>query len=298
MTDEVEELVSRVVTRFDRRLVPSRVNVLPTNEIASTGIDEFSQGVGTDAFGSIDAAGLRIPLAVGTTGGDFPKPTRYLFQLASLYLSGGRRVMIRGIRQHLTFGGLTTHGGELPAPPTLIEFPVDNPLFRFADGNVSWHLMKVPPRDRAPRQITDSDNFMFRFVDACGMGALVYETAGFPPGSVNSFGRPDFYQSLTSYTPPNGGRPYGRPLLPALHEIRYPLQHPESDTSLQMVVEGPCTVALYASVLQTIGGTTKGPIPMTIDFSNLDEWLAFLAAITIGPFFNRVYGSILYKDLS
>jgi hypothetical protein len=296
MSDDVDELVERTLRRFDRRLVPSRVNVRPTVEIASTGIDEFSQGTGTDAFGTLDAAGLRVPLQVGSTGGEVPHKTRYLFQLASLYLSGGRRVRLRGLRQSLLFGGLLPAVGS--APPVLVEFPVDNPYFRFADGNVSWHLMKVPPMNRNARQQTDSDNFIYRFAEACGMGALVYETAGFPAANLNSFGRPDFYQSLTSYLPPNGGRPYGRPLLPVLHEIRYPIEHPESDLTLDMVVEGPGSVVLYASVLQTIGGTTKTTTPTTVDFANFDEWAAFLSAINIGPFFSRVGGSIFYEDLT
>jgi hypothetical protein len=214
-------------------------------EQTTTGIDEFLQGIGDDPFRSLAADGLRVPAFTNTPS------TRFLFQACTINVPRNMRVRLLGRRQMLTLG--VVQAAEEGGPTRLIELLVRSPVFRLPDANASWHLMKIPPRTaRSPRRFTDSDNFVFRFAESGS--ALVYEAAAFPPANVNPFGRPDFYTTLTAYTPPNGGRPYGSPLLPAWHGVRNPWDEPHSADWQGLEVNGPATVIDYISVLQTANG--------------------------------------------
>lgn len=228
----------------------SRDNAMPRPELASQGIDEYAQGFTTDPFSSLDSTGLRVPALVPTAEGA-TIATRYLFQLASLTISTGERVCIRGIRQLLEIG-LAQAQSSLSAYP--IVLPVTTPNWHFVDGNVSWHLMRVPFQKRPRIPPTDADNFIFRSAFPSGSGALLYETAHFPAGHINAQGRPDFYVNLDAYTPPNGGFPYGTPLLPTIHEIRFPWWNANSSYALRLFVDGPAYVVFFASVLQSSSG--------------------------------------------
>ena len=239
--------------RFISRLTGaklSRDNAMPRPELASQGIDEYAQGFTTDPFSSLDSTGLRVPAIVPFNEGA-TIANRYLFQLCSLTVSTGERVCIRGIRQMLEIG-LAQAQSSLSNYPIIL--PVTTRNWHFVDGNVSWHLMRVPFQKRPRIPPTDADNFIFRSAFPSGSGALLYEAAGFPAGHVNAQGRPDFYVNLTSYVPPNGGFPYGTPLLPTIHDIRWPWEDPHSSTTLRLFVDGPAYVVLFASVLQSASG--------------------------------------------
>jgi hypothetical protein len=122
------------------------------------------------------------------------------------------------------------------------------------DGNVSWHLMRVPFRTKSTLKPTNADNFIYRNALPGGAGALLYENATFPAAHVDPFGRPDFYVNMTFYAPPNGGFPYGTPLLPTIHDLRFNWDEVHASNILQLLVDGPCHVVLFASVLQTNSG--------------------------------------------
>lgn len=246
---DTNELVDRLLSRVTGAKL-SGANVLTRTQQASAGIDEFAQGLTTDPFASLSATGLRVPGLLPISEGA-TLPSRYLFQLASLGISSEERVCIRGIRQLLEIGLAQPQEG-LSAYPTIL--PVTTPNWHFVDGNVSWHLMRIPIRNRPRIPPTNADSFIFRNAFPGASGALLYESATFPAGHVNAQGRPDFYVNMTSYVPPNAGQPYGTPLLPTIHEIRYPWWSPHSSDSLKLIVEGPCYVVLFASVLQSASG--------------------------------------------
>lgn len=246
---DADEIADRLLSRITGAKL-SGDSTFPRPEVASAGIDEFTQGVLTDPFGSLASAGLRVPGLVPNVEGH-PFPPRYLFQLASLTISTGERVCIKGIRQMAEIGIAEAQEGLSPYP---IVLPVTTRNWHFVDGNISWHLMRVPFRNRAQIKPSNADNFIYRNAFPGGSGALLYETAAFPAGHVDPFGRPDFYVNLTAYTPPNAGQPYGTPLLPTIHEIRFPWELPTSSDTLRLQVDGPCYVVLFASVLQSASG--------------------------------------------
>ena len=218
-------------------------------EVGSKGIDEYLQGIGNDPYRTLSADGLRVPAFANTPS------TRYLFQAVTIPVATGQRIRLLGRRQMYRLGVVQAGtGGDSPTPPRLIELDVTSPSFRMPDGNASWHLMRVPPRmgPTFPRPYTDSTNFYFR--RAATGSALLYESATFPAGNVNPFGRPDFYTSLTAYKPPNSGWPYGTPLLETWHGMRNPWSDPYSADWQGIEVNGPCEVIDFISVLQSANG--------------------------------------------
>jgi hypothetical protein len=263
-------------------------------EATTSGIDEFLQGIGNDPFRSLSADGLRVPGLVNTPS------TRYLFQAVTISVANGERIRLLGRRQMMRLGVVQPGGTDPETPPRLIELDVVSPSFRLPDGNVSWHLMRVPPRQglTTVRPWTDSTNFIFR--RAATGSALVYETATFPAGSVNPFGRPDFYVSMTGYTPPNSGWPYGTPLLPTWHGVRNPWSDPYSADWTGLEINGPCDIIDYISVLQTSGGGNPQIVqpsnPHDLDLLGTPEE-RFLAAYPGAVQIWRVGSAIQYEVL-
>ena len=274
--------------RFAQPTLSEDVRALRT-ELHTTGIDEYLQGIGDDPFGSLAADGLRIPAFKNS-----PK-TRYLFQCVTLPVARGMRIRILGRRQLLSMATVQT---PRDAAARVDEFRIKDPSFRLQDANVSWHLMRIRPRGtRAPYRDTNSDNFVYRY--ATTGSALLYETFTCPPANVNPFGKPDFYTTLTAYTPPNGGRPYGEPLLSTWHNVRNPWNEPHSADWTGIEVDGPCIVVDFASVLQTQNGgvaLTQNVNPNSLNSLGSDEE-AFLAEWAGAVKLWRVGSAIQYEVL-
>lgn len=268
-------------------------------EVASQGIDEALAGVSVDPFGgSLPAAsGLRIPAFVN--GAD----NRYLFLLATQQLRENQFTRIRGWRQLLTIG-LNVAPTGIPSYPC--ELQVTSPQFRFSDGaNVSWHLVLERPQltTQAPRP-TDAPSFAFQ---TSSTAALLYSTASWDPGFFDPItGSPFFYQlGMNSYTPPIGYRAQWQPIgdLGNCHEIRAPWVSDRAWNSLDIDVEGPGRVCLYATVQQSDANARPQPTyPSTTVLP--PEW-AFVQAQTTnpeegvfaGPVFWRVGGALIFEDL-
>lgn len=229
-------------------------------EIATTGIDEALQALGSDPFGSMSWVGLRVPTlptaAVALANGGSPDwQNRYLFAAASFSVGDGARARILGYRQLVTIG---CNAASAPSLPTVsapvpsfrfVEQEVLSPFWHFADvSGPSFHLWHSPGPDHqgmpantpAPGNLR---NFMFRTSDA---PALLYETATVPT---------PFYVDLTAYTAPSMGKPWGSPLADGHHHTFYDLrtQHRTHGawSSLDLEVEGPDLVTAYISVAQT-----------------------------------------------
>lgn len=207
-------------------------------EVSTTGVDENLQGLGSDPFGGMSSMGLRVPtLPTADVSG------RYLAMLCAFSMGERATGRILGYRQFVSIG--VKQSGD---PPFIVEMEVESPNWRFQDGNISWHLQQLgppnnqgfPPNDRGP---VDLRNFKFRF----GMTpAFLYQTA-----TVSG----QFYVDLTAYTPPNAGKPWGRPLRngawPTVLDLRGNWRDDHAWVALDMPVEGPDTIVMFASVRQT-----------------------------------------------
>lgn len=111
------------------------------------------------------------------------------------------------------------------------------------------------------------------------------------------------YLNLSAYTPPNLGRPWGTPLTAGtqgtFYELRTTGQSPNAWTSLNVEVEGPDTVAFFASVRQTDPLTRARIASVPANFYNLDlPEDKFVTALTTlnpltGPIYWRVFGSLI-----
>lgn len=286
----VEALIKRSIHGPFPEPRPSR-GVL---EIAAAGIDEYVQGFGLDPYLSLTATGLRVPPFV-----TLPQ-NRYLFQLATLRVMQARPVRVRGVKVGINLGTVqeTTPGEGEPTVSRVVEFPVTTQGWHPPDGGWAFYLMDIPPMNRWPRMSTDSDSFIYRFAETDS--ALVYESAAFNAGDVNSFGRPDFYTTLTGYVPPFAGLPLGRPIISPMRDIRYPFDNPTSNDALRIDARSNRTIALYASIQQTDPSTRialKVPAtPTNIQSNGIPPEEAFLLNFPDANIW-RVYGSILYEEL-
>lgn len=244
-------------------------------EVVTTGIDEQLQTIAGDPFLRSQSLGLRIPTLDTATAaaGDTPPWSpgldgslvgRYLFLLASFSIEHGAEAWLQGWRQFLTIGESIAIGES--GAHRVVEMPVTTPNWRFWDGNVSWHLMDMgdPNAQNIPVPPTPApqlNNFMFRNATS---PALLWESYTIPPGDP-------FYVDLTAYQPPNGGQPYGLPLLDGgystLYDIRTPWVTPYARQSLNMPLGGGRTIGLFASVRQTDPSTRlvlPAPVPPAV----------------------------------
>jgi hypothetical protein len=225
-------------------------------ELPSYGIDEFKQFHGSDPFGSDSWLGLRVPFqSTQSIAEENQSPqfsNRYLFMGARFDIAEGSKARIIGYRQLLIIGFLATGADEsTDNGPVPITFEVVSPDFAFTDATVSWHFRLLgPPASRTignntPANKTNLKNLIFRESDT---PALLYEKVLVPPG--------EFYPDLLLYTPPNLGKPWGKPLtddprLSTIYGLQTKWRTPDAWGSLDVEVQGPDTVAAFISVAQT-----------------------------------------------
>jgi hypothetical protein len=210
-----------------------RVSVI---EVFSEGIDEALQGIGSDPYSGMNAMGLRVPTLATPN-----MQSRYLFNACCIEMPENSRGCITGIR---TFSSLGVRQGTSPA--VVVEQEIVTPGFSLPDGNVSWHLRRVPLTVELSKGPSDLDSF--KMVMSKGP-ALLYQTAEV----VGSF-----YTALSSYSPPAGGRPPGDPVggLGTFHDLRFPWRLGWHNPNIP--IEGPALYMLAASVRQS-AGTFAGP---------------------------------------
>lgn len=234
-------------------------------EVATTGIDEWLQGIGGDPFGGSSSVGLRIPTLATTS-----RASRYLFNLASFSIPSGTKAKIVGYRQLLTLGAVVSAAGA-ETPGRFTELEVTSPFFRLPNGNVSWHIQRLgPPNNQGfPERAANTGDLRCFVQDYANAPALLYFDYTIPPGDA-------FYVDVTSYVAPNDGKPWGTPLRAGqqttFYDLRTPWRDAHSWSSLDMDLEGPDTVSFFASVWQSpgapaIGGSSVGLSPEE-DFIN------------------------------
>jgi hypothetical protein len=224
-------------------------------EVPSKGLDEELQTVAGDPYGGLSSVGLRVPTLPSERG---RTSARYLNLLAGFTVPEGVRVRIHGYRQLVTIGYLQPAVSQ--NPPRVNEFQVTSPFFKFPDGNISWHLMRMgmneplhPLRPGLTRNmslvtpgppLTPLRNLAWKMSDTPALLFSSVQTPNFDP----------FYVNLTQYQAPNSGRPWGRPVTSGLgcfYDLRTQWRESQAWSALDIPIEGPTRVAFFASVAQT-----------------------------------------------
>jgi hypothetical protein len=252
-------------------------------ELCTTGYDEFLAGIGGDGYGGSTSMGLRVPFLATPA-----KDRRYLFLLSTFSLAERQKATVLGYRQ---FSSL----GVLLSPTRFVELEIASPNFRLPDGNISWHLQTLGPPNASgyPKQIQtplDLNSFKRGW---CENPALLYRSYTIPAGNR-------LYPQLTSYTPPNSGKPWGQPLV-AGHQTTFYDQRTEwrthgSWTSLHLELEGPLTVGFFASVWQSTGAYPVAPATPP-GLGPEEQFLAKFGGGESGaPIYWRVGGSLIVEE--
>lgn len=225
-------------------------------EIASAASDEDATAVGTTPWsGDRSSTGLHIPPAPTTA-----QTNRYLFRLCGVEIPVGYSILIKGLRQVATLRSTEEINGQ----PRILEREIVSPLWRFQDGNISWHLrlqtQQFAPTVFDPAQIAGTSPDM-RALDS----GLLYR----PP--------------LVPYVALGAGQPPGVSVgdLGTWRDIRYPWD--ESKWTLSELVRGPGAVVFYASVHQP-DPANRPQYPTVRGLRPEDQFL--------GNFPNAIYGHI------
>lgn len=199
-------------------------------------VDPALAGVGGGpSIGDLNATGIVLPAAPTTS-----QTRRYLASLCTIIVPEGKEAEIVSVKQLLTIG-VDVKVEEDLAPYWHFELPVTDPVWRFVDGNVSWHLMSTQAESSASSRI--------QFTDV------------FPPAPPYIQSRGTMQSGILSratildggYIPLNGGQPYGEPVagLGYFSDMRWPWSAQDPSESLGIRVRGPRRIVLFASVHQT-----------------------------------------------
>ena len=259
------------------RFYPGRHEIVPAT------IDPFVALLGSDPWGSPVATGLLVPSTPTITfvpAGAPPSQFRYLFLLArEQFASGETGARLTGIRQY----------AELTATVSGATFrkEITSPLWHPPDGSISWHIVVIAKTKMVTRNVQNADTLMFR--DSRGP-ALLYET----------FAGPQF--APTAYKPPNGGRPWGKPLgsvsFGNMHDLRYRWRTGYLEQMLDIPVPLPCDVALFASVRQNDPSTNPTVSLSANQFTALGPEDQFLYAYSATAQYGRIAGSLVFSETS
>lgn len=255
-------------------------------EIATTGYDEFLQGVGGDPDGGSYAMGLRVPTLAT------PDPqSRYLFLLSSFSLGEGDRARIRGYRQYASLG--------FEVAGRFWEQPISAPAFRLPDGNISWSIRRLGgPNAQGIAKTGPAPGDLWSFKKFwADTPALLYESYSIAAGNR-------IYTQLSSYTPPLLGRPWGTSLSSGhqgtFYDLRAPWNTGQAWYSLDMEVEGPDTYAFFASVRQTAGQYAIADTPLAFGngLTAEEQFIGNFGGVGEGesrPIYWRVGGSLIVE---
>jgi hypothetical protein len=108
------------------------------------------------------------------------------------------------------------------------------------------------------------------------------------------------YQTAAPYSPPNGGRPWGKAIKASLgniHELRYGWREQNSEYVLDIPIEAPCDVALFASVRQN--DPALNPTLDTGDcafFGALSPEDQFLTAYSTWAQYGSIAGALVFDE--
>jgi|HubBroStandDraft_4_1064222.scaffolds.fasta_scaffold61605_2 hypothetical protein len=259
------------------RFYPGRHEVVPAS------LDPFVALLGSDPYNTPVGTGVLVPSTPTATfvpAGQSPSQFRYLLLLArEQFASGNTGARLTGIRQY----------AELAATVSGATFrkEITSPLWHPPDGNISWHVMVIAKVRMLTRNVQNVDSLKFR--DAFGP-CLLFET----------FAGPQF--APTAYTPPNGGRPWGKSLagvsLGNMHDLRYRWRTGYLEQMLDIPIPLPCDVALFASVRQNDPSTNPTVSLTANQFTTLGPEDQFLYAYSATAQYGRIAGSLVFSETS
>lgn len=253
-------------------------------EVVSAGPNAEFGFIKSDPYGTNVGTGLVVPSTPSAAIGG----ARYLLLLArASFQSGERGVRLVGIRQYAELVARIPAGSpplaESGGPPTgsTVTFrkEICQPLWHPPDGDISWHVMVIDKRQTDTRNPANADGFIFRMSKS---PALLYEVPA-------------------PYAPPNGGRPWGKPIKASLgniHELRYRSRADNSEYVLDIPIPVPCDVALFASVRQNDPATnpTLASSAVTQQFSALSDEDQFLVAYSAFAQYGVVHGALTFDQ--
>lgn len=217
--------------------------------VSTQGPDSSLLLVGGPEPGSDGNVGLILDAQPTTT-----RQTRIMVRLASVFVPQRTRGIVVDISQLLTICAtvdssetqpLLQRNGDPPTSLLLFEKQVVTPMWKFPDGNVSWHLRRCP----ADQQIGNLKQNAGR-----GYCSELYQCE--PDILVNNLPA-----ELGGYIPPCAGIIPGEPIsdFGTWRDMRFPYRRARSHEPLGIEVVGPCIICLYASVWQTDPATRLYP---------------------------------------
>ena len=257
------------------------------HEIVSAGPNAEFGFIGSDPYQTSAYTGLVVPATPSAAIGG----ARYLFMLARASFNAGeqssdnRGVRLVGLRQYAEIIARIPAGtGPLGSSPTAgtVTFrqEIRQPLWHPLDGAISWHVMVVQrTSQRDQRNPLNADGLSY--MDSMSPALL--------------------YQSLAPYAPPNGGRPWGSPMVSSLgniHELRYHWRDRYTQRAIDIPICPPCDVALYAVVRQNDPATNPafGDGATANQFSALSPEDQFVVAYAQYAQYGTIAGALVFDQ--
>lgn len=249
----------------------------------STSTNDYSlQTVFADPYGTINQMGLAIPSSIPTFNAAPLWANRYLVLLASAKFTYGEKFRLVGMRQRVLIGEILGASESRTGFP--VYMPQTTPEWHFSDGDISWHLRRVPLQQVYSANVNNAAALAFRVADT---PALLFENAPSEGGG---------------YAAPNGGQPPGNVLIPefgTFHDVRFPWVDDHAWDSLDIEGEGPCAIQLYASIQQT--NPSSRPKLSTVIGTSLTTVLPpedqFVLAYP-NAVYTRISGSLIFESPS
>src|ERR1700733_6962373 len=295
-----------------------RVRLVGIRQYASIGATQVNGAALASTTIAPASDGQTLPIVAGTlnvvaTAGFPAGPSTLVVQTAA----GPQTLSYTAIGSATTFTGvnggapgIVLFTGNAVRSTTLLpngeytsffEKPITTPRWRFPDGNISWHVMALPPNVPTP-------SFLGGF-PAGVTGNINNQAPGF---AFNNTTGPAILANTSpgdaAYVPSNGGRPFGVPLTPDLgniHDMRWPWDSANSwHYSLDVPIHAPCDVLLYASVQQTNLETRNLPsVPVSpiaasaaAGFNTLSPEDQFLLTFPASASYWRVAGALVFAE--
>ena len=253
-------------------------------EIVSAGPNPEFGFIGSDPYNTNAYTGLVVPATPSASIGG----ARYLMMLArASFQSGERGVRLVGIRQYAEIvaripartGPLATGSGPPEGSTVTFRRQIKNPLWHPPDGDISWHVMVIDKRFRDTRHPANADGFVYQMSTAPSL----------------------LFQTPAPYSPPNGGRPWGKPIKASLgniHELRYGWRDEDAEYALDVPIPVPCDVALFASVRQNNPTTNPSlaDTAVTQQFYALGDEDKFLVAYSAFAQYGVIAGALTFDQ--
>jgi hypothetical protein len=259
------------------------------SEVVSAGPNAEFGFIGSDPYDTTAYTGLVVP----ATPSAAIDGARYLLMLARASFNAGeqsadnRGVRLVGMRQYAELvaripagSGPLSDSGPPAGSTVTFRKEIEQPLWHPLDGDISWHVMIVGrSSQRDQRNPANADGLVY--MDSASPALL--------------------YQTLGPYVPPNGGRPWGTPMtssLGTLHELRYRWRDRYTQRAIDIPINPPCDVALFASVRQN--DPAKNPSfsesATAAQFSALSAEDQFVIAYSAYAQYGTVAGSLVFDQ--